>query len=61
VIFGDNTLRQMAREYPTNTDALRMIGGMGEKKLAEFGNIFTNEVAAYLRTYPKVNFSERSE
>jgi hypothetical protein len=34
---------------------------MGEKKLAEFGNIFTNEVAAYLRTYPKVNFSEHSE
>ncbi|MCX6962327.1 MAG: DNA helicase RecQ [Verrucomicrobia bacterium] len=61
VIFGDNTLRQMAREYPTNTDALRMIGGMGEKKLAEFGSVFTNEVAAYLRTYPKVNFSEHSE
>jgi hypothetical protein len=51
----------MAREYPTNTDALRMFGGMGEKKLAEFGNIFTNEVAAYLRTYPKVDFSERAE
>ncbi len=61
VIFGDNTLRQMAREYPANTDALRMIGGMGEKKLAEFGSIFTNEVAAYLRTYPKVDFSEHSE
>jgi ATP-dependent DNA helicase RecQ len=61
VIFGDNTLRQMAREYPTNTDALRMIGGMGEKKLAEFGNIFTNEVAAYLQTYPKVDFGGRGE
>jgi hypothetical protein len=51
----------MAREYPTNTDALRMIGGMGEKKLAEFGNIFTNEVAAYLQTYPKVDFGGRGE
>jgi len=61
VIFGDNTLRQMAREYPTNTDALRMIGGMGEKKLAEFGNIFTNEVAAYLQTYPKVDFGGHGE
>jgi ATP-dependent DNA helicase RecQ len=61
VIFGDNTLRQMAREYPTHIDALRMIGGMGEKKLAEFGNIFTNEVAAYLRTYPKVDFGGRGE
>lgn len=61
VIFGDNTLRQMAREYPTHIDALRMIGGMGEKKLAEFGNLFTNEVAAYLRTYPKVDFGGRGE
>ena len=61
VIFGDNTLRQMAREYPTHIDALRMIGGMGEKKLAEFGNIFTNEVAAYLRTYPKVDFGGRGD
>jgi len=61
VIFGDNTLRQMAREYPTHIDALRVIGGMGEKKLAEFGNIFTNEVAAYLQTYPKVDFSGRGE
>ena len=61
VIFGDNTLRQMAREYPTHIDALRMIGGMGEKKLAEFGNIFTNEVAAYLQTYPKVDFGGRGE
>ena len=61
VIFGDNTLRQMAREYPTHIDALRMIGGMGEKKLAEFGSIFTNEVAAYLGTYPKVDFGGRGE
>jgi len=61
VIFGDNTLRQMAREYPTHIDALRVIGGMGEKKLAEFGNIFTNEVAAYLQTYPKVDFGGRGE
>jgi hypothetical protein len=51
----------MAREYPTHIDALRMIGGMGEKKLAEFGNIFTNEVAAYLQTYPKVDFGGRGE
>jgi ATP-dependent DNA helicase RecQ len=61
VIFGDNTLRQMAREYPTHIDSLRMIGGMGEKKLAEFGNLFTNEVAAYLRTYPKVDFGGRGD
>ncbi len=60
VIFGDTTLRQMAREYPTHIDALRMVGGMGEKKLIEFGDVFTSEVAAYLQTYPKVDFSSHS-
>jgi hypothetical protein len=34
-----------------------MVGGMGEKKLIEFGDVFTSEVAAYLQTYPKVDFS----
>ena len=61
VIFGDTTLRQMAREYPTHIDALRMVGGMGEKKLIEFGETFTSEVAAYLQTYPKVDFSSHGE
>jgi ATP-dependent DNA helicase RecQ len=56
VIFGDTTLRQMAREYPDTADALRAISGIGEKKLAEFGEAFAAEVADYLRTYPKVVF-----
>jgi len=48
VIFGDNTLRQMARDYPVSVDDLRIIGGVGEKKAVEFGGVFTREVAAYL-------------
>jgi ATP-dependent DNA helicase RecQ len=56
VIFGDTTLRQMAREYPESSDALRSISGIGEKKLQEFGEAFTAGVADYLRTYPKVKF-----
>ena len=58
VILGDTTLRQMARVYPTKTDDLRGITGIGEKKLAEFGAEFTAEVASYLETYPKVSFRE---
>ncbi|TSA29906.1 MAG: DNA helicase RecQ [Verrucomicrobiaceae bacterium] len=56
VIFGDTTLRQMARQYPESVDSLRSITGVGEKKLREFGDIFTKEVAGYLLTYPKVKF-----
>jgi ATP-dependent DNA helicase RecQ len=58
VILGDNALRQMAREYPLRVSDLQGVGGIGEKKLAEFGDIFTREIAAYLQTYPKVDFRD---
>ena len=56
MIFGDNTLRLMAREYPESLDDLRGISGIGEKKMAEFGEVFVAEVKSYLATYPKVKF-----
>ncbi|MBE2203785.1 MAG: DNA helicase RecQ [Chthoniobacterales bacterium] len=56
VIFGDTTLRLMARQYPETLDALRGISGIGERKMAEFGEAFVREVAEYLRTYPKGKF-----
>lgn len=56
IIFGDATLRDMARNYPATKDALRGITGVGEK-LEEFGAVFAAVVAGHLETYPKVNFS----
>lgn len=56
VIFGDNTLRLMAREYPEKSEDLREISGIGEKKLAEFGEEFLAGIRSYLETYPKVKF-----
>jgi ATP-dependent DNA helicase RecQ len=58
VILGDTALRQMAREYPVRVSDLQGVGGIGEKKLAEFGDAFTREIAAYLETYPKVDFRD---
>jgi len=48
VIFGDVTLRHMAREYPATVDEMRGIMGVGEKKLLEFGQTFAAAVAGYL-------------
>ena len=56
VVCGDNSLRQMAREYPVDADSLRDVAGIGEKKAREFGGFFAAEVAAYLKTYPKMEF-----
>jgi ATP-dependent DNA helicase RecQ len=56
VIFGDATLRQLARDYPTRENELEGIFGMGEKKRAEFGLAFTEEIAAYLETNSRMSF-----
>ena len=48
VIFGDATLRQMARDFPEDEEEMRAISGVGEKKLAEFGAQFLREIGAYV-------------
>jgi len=58
VIFGDNTLRQMSRSYPTGLRDMAGISGVGDKKLDEFGTLFTAEIEAYLATYPKIQFHD---
>ncbi len=56
VIFGDTTLRAMAREYPVTIRDMAGIFGLGEKKRAEFGETFAREIAAYLETNSRQAF-----
>ena len=60
VIFGDATLRDMARRYPARKEAMRGIFGVGDQKLEQFGAAFAAVVAGHLETYPRIEFS-RSE
>ena len=56
IIFGDNTLRALAREYPQSLSALEGIPGIGEKKRAEFGEVFTAAIAGYLKHNSRQSF-----
>jgi ATP-dependent DNA helicase RecQ len=56
IVFGDNTLRAMARYYPATPGEMEGIPGMGEKKRAEFGEAFAAEIAAYLQTNSRMAF-----
>ena len=40
IIFSDVSLREMARNYPTNSTEFRRIPGVGEQKLKDFGEAF---------------------
>ncbi|MBI5381319.1 MAG: DNA helicase RecQ [Opitutae bacterium] len=57
VVFGDATLRQMAREYPATETAMAGVFGMGEKKRAEFSAVFAAEIADYLRHNSRQSFN----
>ena len=57
IIFGDVALRHMARDYPTTLGAFGLGHGVGEKKLNEFGEIFTKEITSYLENNQKREFA----
>src|SRR5213083_1426464 len=48
IIFSDVSLREMARNYPTNSTEFRRIPGVGEQKLKNFGGPFLSAIKNYL-------------
>ncbi|MBL9213412.1 MAG: DNA helicase RecQ [Opitutaceae bacterium] len=56
IVFGDNTLRAMARYYPESPAQMEGIPGLGEKKRAEFGEVFAAAIAEYLTTNGRMAF-----
>jgi ATP-dependent DNA helicase RecQ len=47
VIFGDATLRELARVRPGSLERMRGIHGIGERKLADLGEVFLEAVRSY--------------
>jgi superfamily II DNA helicase RecQ len=46
----------MARYYPTTETEFERISGVGEKKLADFGNAFIELITSYLDKNPRRQF-----
>lgn len=47
IVFSDESLREMARRRPSTLIALRQVPGVGEKKLADFGDLFLARILDY--------------
>ena len=58
IIFSDVSLREMARNYPTNSTEFRRIPGVGEQKLKDFGEAFLSEIKSHLAANPRRTFSK---
>jgi superfamily II DNA helicase RecQ len=60
IIFSDVTLRQMARDYPSEERALARISGVSARKLQEFGRVFLAVIAGHLEMHPRQMFAQTS-
>ncbi len=47
IVFGDTTLRDLARRRPTTLEAFRAAHGVGDKKTADYGEIFLDAIRTY--------------
>lgn len=47
IIFTDRTLIAMARERPLGLDEMRRIEGVGERKLAQYGEAFVDAISGF--------------
>ncbi len=51
IVFGDATLRDLARRRPASFDALLEVHGIGERKRAEYGEEFLAEIDVYCNNH----------
>ncbi|MFC7649438.1 HRDC domain-containing protein [Streptosporangium lutulentum] len=49
VIFHDATLREIAAELPSSLDELSKVSGVGENKLAKYGQEILDALSAQLQ------------
>ncbi|MHC4715356.1 MAG: DNA helicase RecQ [Planctomycetota bacterium] len=50
IVFSDRTLHEMAHYRPATDDQMREITGVGDRKLAQYGEAFLAEIRAYVES-----------
>jgi ATP-dependent DNA helicase RecQ len=60
IVFGDNSLRQMARLYPQSESEFRRVSGVGDQKLRQFGAAFLAAITGHLATNARQMFADES-
>jgi len=61
VIFADTTLRELARIRPTELAGLRMVKGLGDKRIADFGDYLLEQMRGYCVAHELTTNQLRSE
>ena len=58
VIFHDSTLKEVAQRQPHTLDQLRGITGIGERKLARYGDTLLDALAQHVSGAPSIEAAE---
>ena len=56
VVFGDISLRHMARSYPRTQADFLLVPGVGSKKLSDYGAAFLQAITAWLSVHKPLRF-----
>jgi ATP-dependent DNA helicase RecQ len=48
MVFADRTLIEMANLRPVDRHALRLVHGVGERKLSAYGDVFLKAITEFL-------------
>ncbi|UUO08283.1 DNA helicase RecQ [Blastopirellula sp. J2-11] len=51
IVFGDSSLREMARHRPATLENFRLIKGVGDKKCQDYGEVFTQHIVNYCQQH----------
>ena len=57
IIFGDKTLKDMARLKPVSREEFSTVFGVGEAKLAQYGKVFIEVIRGYLDSKSEERYS----
>jgi ATP-dependent DNA helicase RecQ len=59
IVFGDVSLRRMARDYPTTDSEFLGISGVGDRKLRDYGAEFLEQIRIHVRDEGRRAFKSR--
>jgi ATP-dependent DNA helicase RecQ len=51
IVFEDRTLRELARMRPSTLERMRLVPGVGEKRLRDYGSLFLTLITDHCRTH----------
>ncbi|MEM9904969.1 MAG: DNA helicase RecQ [Cyanobacteria bacterium P01_D01_bin.44] len=61
IVFSDASLRQMAQQRPVSLSTFAQISGVGKRKLDQYGETFTSEIAKFCQAHNLESDSSEDE